>query len=228
MRDLNFMESTQYQPTQVVQKKIWPTLAVFGSSFAFLMVAINAPGLISHAKYATESDESHNEQLTTQYRALYGYESHPADFGSGGLIKAAPTQESIIRIDKIHVEAPILQPSSDEDNAILSVLKDGVALYPGSAMPGQSGTTVIVGHSSSNPPWTKYSAIFSLLDKLNQGDLIVIDYGGVEYTYFVQSKVKGSVQQIMTQGVAGDLILSSCWPVGTDSGRIVITANLQP
>ncbi len=241
MKDLNFLTKI---PEQRIVKANPPSarsmVAVFFSSFILIIAALNGPLVIAAIKYPFQhSTESDNERLTAQYRAIYGYNRQqnltqdvsvdpvintyqlPSD---SSVAKAAEPTE--LNIDKLGISAPIILVNSVADSVILNALKNGVVLYPGSALPGQPGTTVIVGHSSSNPPWTKYSAIFSQLNKLAPFDIISISYQGQTYYYRVKAIEHGSVQQLLDKGLAGDLVLSSCWPVGTDRGRIVVVANL--
>lgn len=215
---------------------------VFMAAFVLVLVILNGPLIISLVQYQlTHSEQSDNEKLTAQYMALYDYrgeeqpsqaiQSFPVAQAATPLIPTrtpvvSVTTQNRISISKINISAPIIKVSSDNEKTILNALKGGVVLYPGSAYPGQNGSTIIVGHSSSNPPWTKYSAIFSLLNNLVPNDLINISFDGKEYTYQVRAIEKGSVQHILDLGLGGDLILSSCWPVGTDKGRIVVVANL--
>jgi LPXTG-site transpeptidase (sortase) family protein len=225
--------------------------SVFVAVFVVLLAILNGPLIISLVQYPlTHSEESDNEKLTAEYIALYGYETQQKKLLAGvalsTVVQAATSPTPIvtlpvktpissvpqvtvkdnISISKINISAPIIQVLSGNEKTILNALRGGVVLYPGSAYPGQNGSTIIVGHSSSNPPWTKYSAIFSLLNKLALNDLIDISFAGKKYTYQVKAIEKGSVQQILDSGLGGDLILSSCWPVGTDKGRIVVVANL--
>ena len=201
--------------------------------FVSVLALFNGPLIISLVQYPlTHSEQSDNEKLTAQYIALYGNNTQepPSQAGQSFPIAHAATPSistpNSISIPKINISAPIIQVPSDSGKTILNALKSGVVLYPGSTNPGQNGSTVIIGHSSSNPPWTKYSAIFSLLNKLAPNDLINISFGGKEYTYQIKAIEKGSVQYILNSGLGGDLVLSSCWPVGTDKGRIVVVANL--
>ena len=217
--------------------------SVYVAAFLIILALFNGPSIIAFVQYPlTHSEESENERLTAQYRALYGYETQQRQQIQPPNLPGQPsvpvvqtvvrtpgpqiTNNNWIRISKINIAAPIIRAPSDNEGMILNALKGGVVLYPGSANPGQNGTSIIVGHSSSNPPWTKYSAIFSLLNKLAPNDLISISFEGKEYTYQVQAIRKGSVQQIINSGLGGDLILASCWPVGTDQGRIAVIANL--
>lgn len=142
------------------------------------------------------------------------------------VIQSNNINSDYISIPKLGVKAPILTVSKN-DKQILDSLKKGVVLYPGSVLPGQEGMSVIIGHSSSNFPFTKYSAIFAGLNKLNTGDLVYINYGGKSYVYTINDKKIGSVQQLANTYFDGDLILGTCWPVGTDKNRIIVAANLN-
>ncbi len=141
-------------------------------------------------------------------------------------IQSNNANSNYISIPKLGVKAPILTAPKDEKQ-ILNSLKKGVVLYPGSALPGQKGMAVIIGHSSSNFPYTKYSAIFAGLNNLNTGDLIYVNYEDKSYTYVINDKKIGSTQQLAATYSDGDLILGTCWPVGTDKNRIIVAANLQ-
>ncbi|MEK9158214.1 MAG: sortase [Patescibacteria group bacterium] len=216
-------------------------VGIFALAFIIILAILNGPSLVKSIAYPfSHSEESDNEKLTQQYRDLYGYERHPEIITSVQSAIKIPQPSSTpilnsnnqiitkseIRIPKINISAPIVQVADTNDSTILAALKNGVVIYPGSVNPGQSGTTVIIGHSSSNLPWTKYSAIFSLLGKLQSDDLIYVINNGVEYTYRIKAVQKGSAQQLIDSGVTGDLIVATCWPIGTDANRIAISANL--
>jgi len=216
-------------------------VAIFATAFVIILLILNAPVIIKAIAYPfTHSTESDNELLTQQYRDIYGYDKHPELITAAVAATTIPTPSfspapinivpsqlnAVISIPKIDVSAPVIQISDSADTTILNALKKGVVLYPGSANPGQPGTTVIVGHSSSDLPWTTYSSVFSLLGKLQANDLIYITVGGTQYTYRVRVVQKGSVQQLVSSGLAGDLIVATCWPIGTDANRIAVSASL--
>ncbi len=224
----------------------WKSLiAIFITAFVLIVVILNAPTLFKNATYPlTHSTESNNEQLTQQYRDLYGYDKHPELITSVVAATLAPTPtptpstprqiqpigqsqlSAVISIPKINVSAPIMEVSDSRDATILNALKKGVVLYPGSSNPGQPGTAVIIGHSSSSLPWTDYSSIFSTLNKLQPNDLIYISVGSTKYTYRILAVEKGSAQELVNSGLAGDLIVSTCWPIGTDLNRMAVSATL--
>ncbi len=221
-------------------------LSVFVAAFVIILVILNLPTLVKALAYPfTHSPEKDNIQLTQQYRDIYGYEKRPELMNAvlaattrptpslfpivpsvGGNASVQTAFQAQISIPKIGVSAPVLQVANTNDTTILAALKNGTVLYPGSSQPGQPGTTVIIGHSSSDLPWTKYSAVFSLLDKLQPNDLIYVTVNGTQHTYRIRAIQKGSAQQLAASGMAGDLIVSTCWPIGTDTNRIAVSASL--
>jgi len=227
--------STSPKPTSVRT-----LVLIFVAAFVIILIILNAPTIIKSIAYPfTHSAESDNEQLTQQYRDIYGYEKHPElitavqnannaqylNSSAGSGTTGQYQFEAAISIPKINVSAPVIQVSDSSDSVILEALKKGVVLYPGSSNPGQPGTTVIIGHSSSNLPWTTYSSVFSLLGKLKPDDLIYITVGDTQYTYRIRAVQKGSAQQLIDSGLTGDLIVSTCWPIGTDANRIAVSAS---
>ena len=236
-------------PTPPKPTSIKYLVGIFVVAFVIILTILNAPTLFKAVSYPlTHSTESDNEQLTQQYRELYGYEKHPELITAVVAATVAPTPtptpiprpspasivtnpsqsqlNAVISIPKINVSAPVIQVNDSTDKTILNALKNGVVLYPGSTNPGQPGTSVIVGHSSSDLPWTTYSSIFSLLGKLQANDLIYVTVGGTQYTYRVRAIQKGSAQQLIDSGLSGDLIVATCWPIGTDANRIAVSAML--
>lgn len=227
-------------PTPPKPTSIKSLAAIFIAAFVIILLVLNAPTLIKTITYQfSHSTETDNEQLTQQYRDLYGYDKHPELITSAIETTAPPARlapvsgiispsqlNATILIPKINVSAPIIQVSDSNDATILAALKKGVVLYPGSTNPGQPGTAIIIGHSSSDLPWTAYSSIFSLLGKLQADDLIYIKVGNTQYAYRIRAVQKGSAQQLIDSGLAGDLIVSTCWPIGTDANRIAVSASL--
>ena len=220
-------------------------IIIFVCVFGGILLLINLPAFINSIHYSlTHSEDTDNEALTEQYRSLYGYDNHPelsytspqhntvqasqvnttSSYVPENNNQTVISSTESLSIPKLELSVPVVIVPSGDDNAILAALKNGVVQFPGSADPGQSGMTVIVGHSSSTAPWNKYSSVFSQLDKLQTNDLIYIDFNGQKYTYRVVAKRKGSAQEILDSGITGDLLLSTCWPVGTDTNRIAVAA----
>ncbi|QQG50083.1 MAG: class D sortase [Candidatus Berkelbacteria bacterium] len=130
-------------------------------------------------------------------------------------------------IPSINITAPIalnIQPSQ-----VVEQLRNGVVHYADTALPGEIGNAVIIGHSSDYP-WSvgNYKNIFALLDKLVIGDKITVPYGSQRFVYEVtESKiVKPSDLSPLKKSDAPKLTLITCYPVGTSQKRLVISAKL--
>src|SRR5579864_5890048 len=103
-------------------------------------------------------------------------------------VAAAPLPDYApeIIISKISVDAPIVLNIAPND--IVPQLANGVVHYQDTALPGEIGNSVLVGHSSDYI-WSTghYKTIFALLDKLSPGDQIVIPYQTQKFTYEVST-----------------------------------------
>ena len=133
-------------------------------------------------------------------------------------------------IPKLNIDVPIhFGISLDE---VMSAMNNGVAHYRiagASAYPGEIGNLVITGHSagdvySSNP----YKYIFSGLERLDDGDLIYVNYDSVRYTYRVVKKEVVDPSNVAALVVDTDkplLTLVTCTPLGTSRYRLLVTAE---
>jgi len=137
-----------------------------------------------------------------------------------------PTTSALLVIPKIGVRAPIIW-NINSDNLSAELLQ-GVVHSEGTALPGQIGNVFITGHSSYyawvNSP---YKDIFALLDKLEPGDLIYIEYSANIFTYEVTSKriVPATETSVMDQGFSYNLSLMTCVPIGTNLNRLIISSE---
>jgi LPXTG-site transpeptidase (sortase) family protein len=138
-----------------------------------------------------------------------------------------PNYSPVINIPKIGVSAPIIFGITADQ--IVPNLANGVVQYQDTALPGQIGNSVIVGHSSDYP-WSTghYKNIFALLDKLSKDDDIQIPYGNQVFTYKVTSTkvVKPTDFTVLKKSNTAQLTLITCYPVGTTRSRLIITAEL--
>jgi len=136
--------------------------------------------------------------------------------------------EDSIVIPKININAPIVSPNTTDEKILFNELEKGVVYYPGSALPGKTGNTIILGHSSAYP-WYKgnYGSVFSLLNHLDINDEIIVFYDKHKYIYKVEEKtVINKKANIETQNETSRLVLVSCWPVGTAWKRMMVKAVL--
>src|SRR3989337_4110573 len=130
-------------------------------------------------------------------------------------------------------------PKFKIENAKASVggedLSENLIQYPGTALPGRMGNTVIFGHSILpqffNPK--NYLSIFSRLPELKKNDEIEIYYDGISYLYRVVDLVEVYPDDIeVLEQRWGDSYLSlvTCVPPGDPRKprRLVVRAKIVP
>jgi len=137
-----------------------------------------------------------------------------------------------VEIPKIGITAPLIFVESEKEEDYKAPLLKGVVHYYQSAIPGEAGQTIILGHSApSGWPKINYDWVFSNLNGLNTGDEVFVNYKNHRYHYMVSGKFfldKG--EEIPSNNLTNSknvLILISCWPPGVNQRRIAIQAELQ-
>ena len=140
------------------------------------------------------------------------------------------SDEPRLLIPKINVDVPVRFDVALDD--IMAAMNNGVTHYSirgADAYPGEVGNFVITGHSagdiySSNP----YKFIFSGLERLEDGDLMYMDYEGVRYTYKVVKKEVIEPTNVAALVVDTDkpiMTLVTCTPLGTSRYRLLVTGE---
>lgn len=145
-------------------------------------------------------------------------------------VTQAVSDEPRLIIPKLNIDVPVRYgvPLSE----VMSAMNNGVAHYRiagASAYPGEVGNFVITGHSagdiySSNP----YKYIFSGLERLENGDLIYVNYQSKRYTYRVIKKEvvePSNVAALVVETSKPLLTLVTCTPLGTSRYRLLVTAE---
>lgn len=135
-----------------------------------------------------------------------------------------------IIIPKINVQIPVVYDVTTIDEpAVQKGLERGVVHYADTAMPGQNGNSVIVGHSSGNILNNgKYKFAFVLLNRLENGDTFYLQKDGKRYTYQVYKRVIVKPTEVSVLGPAdkpATATLITCDPPGTSTNRLVVTAE---
>ena len=160
----------------------------------------------------------------------------PGDAPAPGIEAIDPTitqtvsPEPRLLIPKLNIDVPIRFGISISE--VMEAMNNGVAHYRisgASAYPGEIGNFVITGHSagdiySSNP----YKYIFSGLERLDNGDLIYVNYNSTRYTYRVIKKEVIEPTNVAALIVDTDkplLTLVTCTPLGTSRYRLLVTAE---
>lgn len=133
-----------------------------------------------------------------------------------------------ITVPKIHAQAPLyFNVDPFNEGLYRSVLKHGVAQAKGTALPGQKGTVFVFAHSSGNPlEETNYNTIFLRLGELKNGDQILIKTKGKVFTYKVfDKKLVWPTEIKYLKETKDQLIVQTCWPIGTSIKRLLIFAK---
>ena len=148
----------------------------------------------------------------------------------GSSIDPINTDFSVI-IPKVGVNAAVAA-NVDPANAheYLEKLKLGVAHAATSFTPDKGGTTYLFSHSTNYDWFVKdLNAVFYLLKNLDQGDLVVVFYKGIRYTYRITDKRVVSpkdVSYLVPQTAKKQLILQTCWPPGSTTERLLLFADI--
>mgnify|MGYP001560226879 CR=1 FL=1 len=188
------------------KKEIIIFLAIFFFASVFVYLFLNSDAYFTILRYDFFSNFS---------LAGIGLKNQPG---------IAPDKNYYLQIPKINASAPIIFPADDSVKSVLASLELGVALYPGSQLPGEIGRAVILGHSSKPP-------IFTLLNKLQSGDEFYITSGNKKLVYKVFSNdilTPEQTNKILSQKPQNesDAALITCWPIGFSSKRTLIQAKL--
>jgi LPXTG-site transpeptidase (sortase) family protein len=144
-------------------------------------------------------------------------------------LSRVPTGTLILTINKIGATAPIyfdVNPWNKEEYQ--EILQKGIAHAKGTRKPGEEGTIYLFAHSTDQP-WriTHYNTIFMKLNQLVPGDKIDIANNDKHYRYRVREHKIVSPQEIeyITSQSKNQLILQTCWPIGTDWKRLLVFAE---
>jgi sortase A len=131
-----------------------------------------------------------------------------------------------LSIPKLKIEAATVVIGGED-------LSDHLIQFPGTALPGKIGNSVIFGHSILPQYYDSknYLAIFSTLPTLDRGDEVFVEYEGVTYKYLVREmfEVRPSDIQILEQNTASSyLTLVTCTPPGhpLKPKRLIVRAEL--
>jgi LPXTG-site transpeptidase (sortase) family protein len=139
-----------------------------------------------------------------------------------------------IAISKIGVNAPMVWSASDNEKDQLADLAKGVAHFPSTASPGQTGNMIVSGHSS-NYVWAKgsFNYIFKNLNNLMPGDVVdvkTVQQNGKAFVYHYKISEKFTTtpddSKIFENTSVPALTLSTCWPLRTNLRRLIVKGEL--
>ncbi len=140
-----------------------------------------------------------------------------------------------INIPKILANSEVVENVSPYDSAEYNrVLKENVVAQASTSQSpgkGKGKSTYIFAHSSeSRIGAVRNNAVFYLLGKLENGDMVEIDYHGIIKNYVVYDKKIIKANDIdyleYSDPEREVLILQTCWPIGTDWNRLLVFGEL--
>jgi len=154
----------------------------------------------------------------------------PLKDAQGKEIVPVNTEFSII-VPKIGINAPVIASVNPANpKQYKDALGKGVAHASTSFTPDQNGTVYLFSHSTNYEWFVKdLNAIFYLVKDLTQGDIVVVYYKGVRYTYELKEKRIVSPKEItylVPEEGKKSLILQTCWPPGSTTQRLLLFADL--
>lgn len=114
------------------------------------------------------------------------------------------------------------------EDVYMNALKEGIAHAAGSGLPGEGRTQYYFAHSSGLPFWGQRAVVFALLNRLENGDVVVVYRDNKKYEYIVTQKqvVKPEdVTWLVSQSTEEQVVLQTCWPIGTNWKRLLVVAK---
>jgi sortase A len=171
-----------------------------------------------------------NGQWVSAQMQYYVAPLHTKSRGTVQPLSLDPNAQPRLMIPGVGIDVPYVtnEPSYDTDK-VQSALRNGVVHFGTTALPGQIGNMVIIGHSSGalwSPGHYKYA--FTLLNKVADKSLVYIDYKGARYIYRITSHevVKPTDVSVLDQSTnRPDLTLITCTPIGVSTNRLVLHAT---
>ncbi len=137
-----------------------------------------------------------------------------------------PARLTIPSLDRV---VPVLNPETRDVVELDRELLKGVVRHPDSALLGEEGNVVILGHSSYLPNvMNKNFQALNGVQKMKWGDIITLESDGTEYTYRVEKvyQAKASGVTIPTEVTGKRLTLVTCNSFGAKEDRFIVEAKL--
>ena len=132
-------------------------------------------------------------------------------------------------IPTLERNVPVLNPETNDVTALDNGLLKGLVRHPDSALLGEDGNVLILGHSSYLPNvMNKNFQALNGIQKLKWGDVIELESEGTRYTYRVEKvyQAKASTVTIPTEVTAKRLTLVTCNSFGAKEDRFIVEAKL--
>jgi sortase A len=121
--------------------------------------------------------------------------------------------------------------STDED-VYDEYLKEGLAHFKGTPLPGDGGNSFIYGHSAVDSFFSSHKdlpeTIFTRLESIEIGDTVFIEKDDTILNNKIKKKKivdPDDFSILETQGETETLTLMTCWPLGIGSKRLIVVGE---
>jgi LPXTG-site transpeptidase (sortase) family protein len=140
-----------------------------------------------------------------------------------------------LSIESIDINQINITPNVDSFNETIydKALKNGLAHFKGTPLPGDGGNSFIYGHSAVDTFFSKNpdnpETIFSKLENVEISDTVIIYKDSKQYEYTVQKKKIAQPNNFdVVSGIDGKetVTLMTCWPLGIGSQRLIVIGEL--
>lgn len=204
-----------------VGERKYAFFGVFSLVFFFSYLTLLAVDFVPEAPVEAEESEFVMEEAE-ETEAITAVESDIV----GVLDEVAePTSLYIKKLDRtVKVLNPESRTVSDLDNALLS----GVVRHPDSALVGEEGNVLILGHSSYLPTvLNKNFQAFNGIQDLAWGDTIELRTADTVVVYQVEKVYQAKAEEVTvpTEGDGALLTLATCDSFGSKSDRFIVEAK---
>ena len=139
-----------------------------------------------------------------------------------------------LTIDSIGIENIQISPNVESSNEEVynSYLKDGLAHFQGTPLPGDGGNSFIYGHSAVSSFFDNHKnlpeTIFSRLDGVDIGQSVKVEKEDEILEYTVRSKKIVDPEDfsiLQTQNNKETVTMMTCWPLGIGTKRLIVVAE---
>ncbi len=129
-----------------------------------------------------------------------------------------------MRIPKLDVDVLVVEGTTP------GALRAGAGHYAGTPLPGEAGNVAIAGHR------TTFGRPFNRLDEMKEGDTVLLETPGEDYTYTVLPGFAGHANPWPVQPTEYDVVgptgadhwltLTTCHPKGSAKQRLILRLAL--
>lgn len=196
----------------------WRSLGVFLLLFTLLFFAANAGYFMKRLKQAIAPVD----RQEVPEKAI----------DDAHLMELAGEPDRLL-IPNLGIEAPLVYVTERGEASYQAALRDGVAHFPGTALPGEPGNVYLFGHSSDFPLSPgDYKTVFATLPDIRIGDAIYLTNSeGHAFRYLATGTKIVQPNDLSVLDQQGNtkrmLTVQTSYPVGTALRRFLVFAELD-